>query len=72
VVVIIVILITCSCDQIGIHGIQIEFPLKGTLKTATYLPEISREQGQWNIGHTSLQAACFLICIHKICVNGNK
>ena len=31
--------------QIGVHGIQIEFPLKGIIKTATYLPEVSREQG---------------------------
>ncbi len=29
----------------GIHGIQIEFPLKGRLKTATYLPEVAQEQG---------------------------
>ena len=32
--------------QIGVHGIQIEFPLKGVIKTATYLPEVSREQGK--------------------------
>ncbi len=29
----------------GVHGIQIEFPLKGRLKTATYLPEVAQEQG---------------------------
>ena len=36
---------TCTCSQVGIHGIQIEFPLKGKLKTATYLPEVAHEQG---------------------------
>lgn len=37
--------------QVGVHGIQIEFPTKGRLKTATYLPEVAQEQG-W----TKLQA----------------
>ena len=36
-------------QQIGIHGIQIEFPLKGVTKTATYLPEVSREQGDYRL-----------------------
>lgn len=31
--------------QIGIHGIQIEFAVNGSLKTATYLPEVASEQG---------------------------
>ncbi len=30
--------------QVGVHGIQIEFPFKGRTKTATYLPEVAREQ----------------------------
>lgn len=33
------------CPQIGVHGIQIEFPVGGTMKTATYLPEVAAEQG---------------------------
>lgn len=33
--------------QIGVHGIQIEFAVGGTTKTATYLPEVAVEQG-WN------------------------
>ena len=37
--------------QVGVHGIQIEFPTKDRLKTATYLPEVAEEQG-W----TKLQA----------------
>ena len=44
--------------QIGTHGIQIEFPVNGSSKTATYLPEISHEQG-W----TKLQAIDSLL--HK-------
>lgn len=43
---VIVVVILYSALQIGVHGIQIEFPLKGVLKTATYLPEVSREQGK--------------------------
>lgn len=31
--------------QVGVHGIQIEFPFKGRVKTATYLPEVAQEQG---------------------------
>lgn len=31
--------------QIGVHGIQIEFTMGGTTKTATYLPEVAAEQG---------------------------
>jgi AMMECR1 domain-containing protein len=31
--------------QVGVHGIQIEFSLSGTTKTATYLPEVAAEQG---------------------------
>lgn len=31
--------------QVGVHGIQIEFILGGTTKTATYLPEVAAEQG---------------------------
>lgn len=31
--------------EIGIHGIQIEFTDGGVLKTATYLPEVVKEQG---------------------------
>ena len=38
------------------HGIQIEFPIGNTTKTATYLPEVAREQG-W----TKLQAVDSLL-----------
>lgn len=38
------------------HGIQIEFPMGNTTKTATYLPEVAREQG-W----TKLQAVDSLL-----------
>jgi uncharacterized protein (TIGR00296 family) len=31
--------------EIGIHGIRIEFYASGHRKTATYLPEVSKEQG---------------------------
>ena len=31
--------------QIGVHGIQIEFVVRETIKTATYLPEVAAEQG---------------------------
>ena len=34
--------------EIGVHGIRIEFYTeRGTKKTATYLPEVPREQGQF-------------------------
>ena len=37
----------CIFDlQIGIHGIRIEFLNNGHRKTATYLPEVSKEQGK--------------------------
>jgi len=39
-----------------LHGIQIEFPVGNTIKTATYLPEVAREQG-W----TKLQAVDSLL-----------
>ena len=33
--------------QIGVHGIRIEFyNEKGQKRTATYLPEVAKEQGQ--------------------------
>ena len=33
-------------NQIGIHGIRIEFHNeKGNKRTATYLPEVAKEQG---------------------------
>lgn len=31
--------------EIGVHGIWIEFPLNGRKTTATYLPEVTAEQG---------------------------
>ena len=34
--------------EIGVHGIRIEFYTeRGSKKTATYLPEVPREQGIW-------------------------
>ena len=34
--------------EIGIHGIRIEFlNEKGVKRTATYLPEVAREQGKF-------------------------
>lgn len=47
-----------TCLQIGVHGIQIEFPLKGAIKTATYLPEVSREQGSYRFYRISLFTVC--------------
>lgn len=36
--------------QVGIHGIRIEFTNeRGHRKTATYLPEVAKEQGGLNI-----------------------
>lgn len=33
----------------GVHGIRIEFfNEKGSKRTATYLPEVAKEQGKWN------------------------
>jgi AMMECR1 domain-containing protein len=34
---------------VGVHGIRIEFfNEKGSKRTATYLPEVAKEQGKWN------------------------
>ena len=39
--------------QIGIHGIRIEFHNeKGLKRTATYLPEVAKEQGKQILCHT--------------------
>lgn len=36
--------------QVGIHGIRIEFiNEKGVKRTATYLPEVAKEQGGFEI-----------------------
>ena len=43
--------------QIGIHGIRIAFEVKGSTKTATYLPEVAAEQGTCS-QHSVLD--CFL------------
>ena len=48
--------LSLSLSKIGMHGIQIEFPMGNTTKTATYLPEVAREQG-W----TKLQAVDSLL-----------
>jgi AMMECR1 domain-containing protein len=31
--------------EVGIHGIRIDFVDKGSKKTATYLPEVPKDQG---------------------------
>jgi AMMECR1 domain-containing protein len=41
----------CFDWEVGIHGIQIEFPDGKHTRTATYLPEVSREQG-WTKSQT--------------------
>lgn len=34
--------------EVGVHGIRIEFHNeKGNKRTATYLPEVATEQGNW-------------------------
>lgn len=47
------------CTQIGVHGIQIEFLLKGVLKTATYLPEVSHEQGELYMDVLAIYLGCY-------------
>ena len=37
--------LSLSLSQIGTHGIQIEFQDGKLVRTATYLPEVAREQG---------------------------
>jgi hypothetical protein len=37
---------TANFFQVGVHGIRIEFiNEKGSKRTATYLPEVAKEQG---------------------------
>lgn len=42
--------------QIGVHGIRIEFyNEKGQKRTATYLPEVAKEQGKFLNFHTGTE-----------------
>ena len=39
---------TANFFQVGVHGIRIEFiNEKGSKRTATYLPEVAKEQGHF-------------------------
>lgn len=60
----------CLELQVGVHGIRIEFfNEKGSKRTATYLPEVAKEQGE-----IFLCPILMLIgfCIKKYCIRKNE
>ena len=53
-----------SSPQIGVHGIRIEFYNdKGHKRTATYLPEVAKEQGTYMLQFYLISVLTFKVCL---------
>ena len=59
---------TLAHFQVGVHGIKIEFGYGRSTKTATFLPDVAKEQGlETSWGQIMLFSYPILIKVYRMC-----